>query len=296
MIALIVNPISGKGKALKRLPEIAEYLKRNNESFDVFISQYKGEALKIAKEIVEARKYDKVIVAGGDGTINEVSQHLVGTDIPLLPLPLGTGNDFVKYIYPFQKFDTILEKRLSSNKVLEVDVGVVESQGFKRFFVNGMGIGFDSVVLNNMKKIKLLKGDFLYTSAVLWTFITYKGMDLIVSIEEGGNSFSGKFLLFNVGNGQYLGGGFRLFPKASLKDGLLDVSIIGPLRPMRFFTNFYKAFKGKHIYLPEVTYFKTDKLKISSDKTFSFQLDGELFTDFNEIKVFSKNQALKVII
>ncbi len=295
MIAIIVNPVSGKGRALSRLPEIIEYLNRNNESFDVFISQYKGEALKIAKEIVASGKYDKVIVAGGDGTINEVSQHLVGTDIPLLPLPLGTGNDFVKYIYPFQKFNTILEKRLSSSGVVEVDVGVVESQGFKRFFVNGMGIGFDSVVLDNMKKIKLLKGDFLYTSAVLWTFITFKGTELTVNEGED-NSFCGKFLLFNVGNGQYLGGGFRLFPKASLKDGLLDVSIIGPLRPMRFFTNFYKAFKGRHVYLPEVTYFKTEKLNIKSDKPFSFQLDGELFSNFKEIKVSSMPNALKVVI
>jgi diacylglycerol kinase (ATP) len=296
MIALIVNPKAGRGNALTKLPEVEKIIRKLGLAYEVFITNAPGEATRMAKEIKDSGKFGKILILGGDGTINEVTQALVGSELPILPLPLGTGNDFVKFFYPRQKYDTILEKHVLSEKTLSIDVGLLEGENIKRYFINGMGIGFDSEVLNNMKKIKLLKGDFLYTSAVLLTFLQFKGTELEVFLNNGKTSFSGRFLLFNVGNGQYLGGGFRLFPKASLRDGKLDISIIGPLRPMRFFTNFYKAFKGRHITLPEVTYLKSDVITVRSNNPFNLQLDGELAQDLRNIKITVKPASLKVVI
>jgi YegS/Rv2252/BmrU family lipid kinase len=295
MIAVIVNPRAGRGKAISNLPEVENILREFSLDYEVFFTSGPGNATEIARELRKSGKVKKIVVAGGDGTINEVIQALVGSKVPILPVPLGTGNDFAKFFYPHQKFDTVLENHLLSNAEEEIDLGVLETGTSERYFINGMGIGFDSEVLNNMKRIRLLKGDFLYTSAVLWTFLTFSGTELKVSI-NGGHSFGGRFLLFNVGNGQYLGGGFKLFPKASLSDGLLDVSIIGSLRPMRFFTNFYKAFKGKHITLPEVSYMKASVISIKSETPFSLQLDGEFATELNDIKIRVLRRVLKVVL
>ena len=295
MIALIVNPRAGRGNAFLKLPHVEKIVKKFGISYEVFITSGPGDATKLGERIKDSGKFEKILILGGDGTINEVIQALVGSEIPILPLPLGTGNDFVKFFYPRQRYDTVLERHLLSDRTDKIDVGLLESENLKKYFINGMGIGFDSEVLNNMKKIKLLKGDFLYTSAVLLTFLQFKGTNLEVSLDNGKISFAGKFLLFNVGNGQYLGGGFRLFPEASLKDGKLDISIIGPLRPMRFFTNFYKAFKGKHITLPEVSYIKSEIINVKSDTPFSLQLDGELAQNLTSIKVSVRPAALKVV-
>ncbi|MDI6850809.1 MAG: diacylglycerol kinase family lipid kinase [bacterium] len=296
MIALIVNPRAGRGKAFSELPNVEKFVKKFEIPYEVFITSGPGDATKLSEEIKGSGKFEKILILGGDGTVNEVIQALVGSEIPILPLPLGTGNDFVKFFYPRQKYDTVLERHLLSDRTARIDVGFLESENLKRYFINGMGIGFDSEVLNNMKKIRLLKGDFLYTSAVLLTFLQFKGTNLEVSLDNGEISFAGKFLLFNVGNGQYLGGGFRLFPEASLRDGKLDISIIGSLRPMRFFTNFYKAFKGKHITLPEVTYIKSEIITVKSNVPFNLQLDGELAQNLTSIKVSVRPATLKVVV
>ncbi len=296
MDAVIANPLAGRGKVHKKLEEVKKILNDLDLDYEIYQTEKPGQAIDFAKKVLDSGKYKRIIILGGDGTINEVIQPLVGSDIQILPIPLGTGNDFVKFFYPYMKYDTILQQKGHSFDSKAVDVGLVEYGKSKRYFINGMGIGFDAEVLNRMKGIKLLKGDFLYTTAVLWTFLSFKGIEVEVVTKEKLSPFRGKFLLFNVGNGSYLGGGFKLFPKAKVDDGLLDVSLIETVSPLRFFTNFYKAFKGKHLALREVHYFKTTGFHLISREPLSIQLDGELIKDVDELKISILKRSLQVII
>jgi YegS/Rv2252/BmrU family lipid kinase len=295
MDAIIANPRAGRGRVQKKLKEVEAILGSLGLRYKLYITEKPGQATEYSKEILNSGKFDRIIILGGDGTINEVIQPLVGSDVPILPLPLGTGNDFVKFFYPFMKYDSLLAKKAFSNSSKAIDVGVVQSGNIKRFFVNGMGIGFDAEVLNTMKKIKFLRGDFLYTTAVLWTFLNFTGFQINAEIKGEVDFVSGRYLLFNVGNGRYLGGGFKLFPVAQIDDGLLDVSIIDSVRPMKFFTNFYKAFKGKHVTLKEVHYFKGSELRIIAKSPLNIQVDGELISGLKEITISIQRRALRVI-
>lgn len=296
MDAVIANPLAGRGRVYKKLEEVKKILNDLDLEYEIFQTERPGQAIDYAKEVLNSGKYRRIIILGGDGTINEVIQPLVGSNIQILPIPLGTGNDFVKFFYPYMKYDTILQEKGHSFKSKAVDVGVVEYGKSRRYFINGMGIGFDAEVLNKMKRIKFLKGDFLYTTAVLWTFLSFKGIELEAEMQGIGGPVRGKFLLFNVGNGRYLGGGFKLFPKAKIDDGFLDVSLIETVRPFRFFTNFYKAFKGKHLVLREVHYFKTTEIHLVPHEPLSIQLDGELIREVQELKISVLKSSLQVVI
>jgi len=172
----------------------------------------------------------------------------------------------------------------------------METAGMKRYFINGMGIGFDSEVLKNMKKIKLLKGDFLYTAAVIMTFFKFKGLKLKVTLNKIKKTLEKHFLLFNVGNGQYLGGGFRLFPRAKLTDHLMDISMVTPVGVLEFFGSLLKAFKGTHIYRKEVSYLKDSEILIESDNPLVLQVDGELIEGVKWLKLKVVPSCLKVSI
>ncbi|RLG00853.1 hypothetical protein DRN58_02920 [Thermococci archaeon] len=295
MVSLILNPKAGRGKAEKHLPEVLKILDVKNIKYDLYRTEYRGHATEIARKIVNQNP-EKVLVLGGDGTINEVIQAFVSTNISLLPLPLGTGNDFVKYLYPRKKFDTVLKEKINSDKSIKIDLILMETQGMKRYFINGMGIGFDSEVLKNMEKIKLLKGDFLYTAAVIMTFFKFKGLKLKVTLNKIKKRLEKHFLLFNVGNGQYLGGGFRLFPRAKLTDHLMDISMVTPVGVLEFFGSLLKAFKGTHIYRKEVSYLKDSEILIESDNPLVLQVDGELIEGVKWLKLRVVPSCLKVSI
>jgi len=295
MVSVILNPKAGRGKAERHLPEVLKILEEKDVKYNLYRTEYQGHATEIVEKIINQNP-EKLLVLGGDGTINEVIQALAGSEISLLPLPLGTGNDFVKYVYPRKKFDTILKEKIKSNKSIKIDLILLESTGLKRYFINGMGIGFDSEVLKNMKRIKLLKGDFLYTAATILTFFKFKGLRLKVTLNNMKKTLEKHFLLFNVGNGQYLGGGFRLFPLAKLTDHLMDISMITPVGVVEFFGSLLKAFKGTHIYRKEVSYLKDSEILVESKNPFVLQVDGELIEGIKWLKLRVIPSCLKVSI
>jgi len=295
MVSVILNPKAGRGKAERYLPEVLKILEEKDVKYNLYRTEYQGHATEIVEKIINQNP-EKLLVLGGDGTINEVIQALAGSEISLLPLPLGTGNDFVKYVYPRKKFDTILKEKIKSNKSLKIDLILLESTALKRYFINGMGIGFDSEVLKNMERIKLLKGDFLYTAATILTFFKFKGLRLKVTLNNMKKTLEKHFLLFNVGNGQYLGGGFRLFPLAKLTDHLMDISMITPVGVVEFFGSLLKAFKGTHIYRKEVSYLKDSEILVESKNPLVLQVDGELIEGIKWLKLRVIPSCLKVSI
>ena len=225
-IGLFVNSYAGKGRAYREFDGVLSKLEEMGYKISLGILKKFGEGFKVLKNLL-SRGIDLLITIGGDGTINEAINLLVFKKIPLLPLPFGTGNDFVKYLYKDKKWYEILEE-VFSRRVLKVDfidVGYVKYDNKKRFFVNGFGIGFDAYVARAIRKIPFLSGDILYFLGVLLAFIGFRNPYYKVFVDD---RLVGKdrFMICGVGCGQYLGGGFRLFPHASLKDGLLDIDLI----------------------------------------------------------------------
>ena len=213
----IVNPTAsrGKGKSVGIWLE-NECLKRNLD-FDLTYTIKPGDAKDIAAKSIG--KFEKVVAVGGDGTLQEVINGSINSKSINGIIPVGTGNDFVRAakipIDPAKALDLLIEGNTNL-----IDVGKINNLVFH----NGVGIGFDAIVVDESLKIKNLRGQAVYLLAIFKSLKNYKAP--LIQLNYNNNSITNKFLLITVGNGISLGGGIKLTPFASIYDGLLDLNII----------------------------------------------------------------------
>ncbi len=268
-IKFIVNPTAGKGKAQIARTMIEEKLENyNDHSFSFEETSCPGDATRITREAI-AKQYDIVVSVGGDGTVNEIIQGLVGSDIKLGIIPAGSGNDLAKSVGIPKDIHSALSLVLASN-VQEIDVGRVNEQ----YFINVAGIGFDVEVLNQLESIrKFFSGTLAYVLSVLKTLISYKFKNVTLILDD--QQIEREILLVAIGNGRYYGGGMMITPSALVDDGYFDICIINKLSKLRILKLFPTIFKGTHIHEPEVECFRAKRVKIVSEDI-AINCDGEI--------------------
>ena len=152
------------------------------------------------------------------------------------------------------------------------DVARFSTNGEEKHYVNILGLGFITDVLEAGLKIKFL-GNFSYTLAVLYQMIFLKKFKM--RIEADGKLFEGKNIFIEVSNTRYTSN-FLMAPEASFDDGYLDVTILNPVSRLRMLGYFPSIFSGKHIYKKEVKTFKAKKIRIETEVPVSLSPDGEL--------------------
>ena len=202
MYNFILNPIAGKGKALKAMEKIEQYLTQNNIAYSVRRTEYPAHAVEIARELSE--KGENVIAAGGDGTVNEVLNGIADFDKCALGIiPCGTGNDFSKFIgipkNPVEAVKKILEGQPLYTDFLQVN-------GKRVINVTGNGNGRrDCLSLRDQTQGKF---NLLSLIRVLLKFGWYK-----FKIKIDDNRQEKVKMLVAACNGKYFGGGMPIsFP------------------------------------------------------------------------------------
>src|SRR5512141_640287 len=200
----ILNPYAGRGSAQKLVEPLGKALRERGIPHDLVLTTRAGEASEIARNA----RGEVVVAVGGDGTVNEVANGLLGSGKTLGVLPAGNGNDFVKNIGSGQGIPEAID-RLSRGTVKLIDVGTVEclvapnssgSADPKRYFVNGVGIGFDAAVAAKTREIKYLTGILLYLAAVFQMLGKHKSPLFTIRF-DGGEAAASKPLLIAIGNG-----------------------------------------------------------------------------------------------
>ena len=268
-ICFIVNPASGGHTAGKHFAKLQAFINSAGVNYSVVYTQKPNEAGKLAKDAI-AGGTTCIIAVGGDGTISEVAQELIYTNIPLGILPFGTGNDFVRMLnLPTNSEDALYD--IFHNQPRPVDAATANG----RVFINVGGFGFDVHVLHKTKRLKqFIKGNLGYVLGLIATLFTYKTYNITVTTPS--EQFRTTALITAVGNGRYFGGGMPITPKANITDGLLDVCIIKGMP-------FYKTLKilslfakGKHIESPLTMYFNATEITIESTPNDFAQIDGEI--------------------
>ena len=292
LLGIIANPVAGKGRVERILPRIKKFMDEKSVPYILKISQYPGHSRQLLKELVK-ENIDAVIALGGDGTINEIANSILEYRIPLGLIPMGSGNDYAKMIYPDISWKALLIS-FSNAKIKYHDVGEVHVKNERLIFVNGLGIGFDTEVVKNLSRIKFLRGDLLYLASVLLTFREYRPVKLRIEWDE--NKVEKKILLCTIGCGKYLGGGFNLHPEADVEDGIFELSIIEEVGSFKFLTTIPKVFKGTHLNEKKVFYTKGKEISIKG-KHFYFQMDGELYKEpVEEINISILPKILPILI
>ncbi|GEN33693.1 diacylglycerol/lipid kinase family protein [Aneurinibacillus danicus] len=278
MVIFIVNPVSGNGRGKKIWSQLESVLEERQIVYTVHFTKGPKHATFLAKEILKVSKVEAVIVVGGDGTLHEVAQGLIGTHIPLGCIPAGSGNDFARAFRISTNSTKALDMLLSS-KPYKIDVAQINDG----FFVNGAGIGFDGAVarMTNESKIKcwlnrMKLGRLAYVIIALRLLCTFRPIALTLTI-DGKHYFYNNVWLIAVSNIPFYGGGMSICPDAMYDDGLLDLCIVSNINRFHFLRSLVKVFKGKHTSEPGVIMMRGRKISVQSKKTLPIHTDGECY-------------------
>lgn len=216
-ILFIVNPISGFGLGWEipyRIRHIAAY---KHIEYNIRFTEYAGHA----KEIVEQAKtqnYTHIIAAGGDGTVNEIGTALMGTGIAFGVISLGSGNGFARHLGFSQMMNKALKQILKSETT---NVDVVEINGL--YSLNVSGFGFDAEVAHFFNTMKI-RGIFSYIYSIVRMWFSYPGKRYRFHIN--GKTWEEDCFVLSVANSSQYGNNASIAPKASLRDGLVDICIL----------------------------------------------------------------------
>lgn len=268
----IINPVAGKGKGLGLIKVIEEIFKESKDEYIIEITKYVGHATEIVKSYVKEDRY-RIYSVGGDGTLNEVLNGMVGSSSSLAVIPSGTGNDFIRSICDNYKDEDLLKNTIYGEEK-EVDLGTVN----ERYFINISSIGIDAEVVYNaraFKKLPFVKGGLAYILSIFYTVIKFKNNKMSIHID--GKDYSNDILLIAVANGSYYGGGMHVAPKASPFDNLFDICLIRPISRINILRLFPKLIKGVHENIKEVSFYKCKSINIKSENEMSINIDGEVF-------------------
>jgi len=280
----IVNPVAGKGKTVKRIPEIREYCESRSLSYEIKTTDHPGHATEIARAYSSSQAL-RIYSVGGDGTLNEVLNGMAGSGSSLAVIPCGSGNDFIRSVVGAKIPEDIIPLTIGGSEQL-IDYAKVND----KYFINIMSLGFDAEVAyqtGHFKNLPLISGETAYVLGILTTIAICKYEHMTLKIDD--DEFSGKYLLAAVGNGQYYGGGMHALPEAVIDDGLFDICFVEPKRRSQILRLFPQYMKGLHGSIEGVHFRRSKKVEITLDKPIPLNCDGEILkADKAVLEMFHK--------
>jgi YegS/Rv2252/BmrU family lipid kinase len=261
---IILNPAAHSDRAQRKRAQV-ESLARDCV---VCATTRTGEAELMARRGIE-EGFEKIVAAGGDGTVNEVVNGLAGTSATLGLLPIGTMNVFATELgLPTHDLELCWDI-IQADTTRAVDL----PKANQKFFVQLAGVGLDAqVVKETSNQLKRSFGPVSYLISAV-QIAARKPPRLFIQSEDA-TIDEGSFVL--VGNGRLYGGPFPFFKHAVIDDGLLDVIVFKRLGYLEIIKYLQDVIFSSDIRVPEIEYFQTRRLRVESEEDVPVELDGEL--------------------
>lgn len=286
-LTLIINPISGTLSKKGVARWVPEHLRRMGFDVDVEFTRGPGDATRIAREAADAGAFG-VLACGGDGTVNEVATGLIGTDTALGILPAGSGNGLARHIgIPI---DIRRSLRIIGESLIEAcDYGTVNGRPFFCTF----GVGFDAAVSHRFS-LKHRRGLMTYISSAIDEFIQYHPQAYRIIVD--GTVMTERAFLVVICNASQYGNNAFIAPAASIRDGMLDVTIV---HEGNFVTHALSGLEmmtgviGNH---GKIRTFRTNHLRIERDDATVTHIDGDPAELPRNLDIECHPHALKVFI
>lgn len=280
---VIINPNAGHGKGQIDWSEISVLLSKYKIDYREVFTVARRHAIAIAREGI-ASGFRKIIVVGGDGTMNEVvngvftQENCPTTDITLAMITVGTGNDWGKlFSIPLHYEKSI--QIISEQKVRLQDAGIVYYYNGtvrdRRYFINIAGLGFDAVVVKrtNIQKDRGRKSQAAYLLNLLKSLLFYSHTSTSVDID--GKIIRNDVFTISIGIGRFSGGGMMQTPKAIPDDGLFDITIIKKMRKGEVVRSLKMLYDGSILDHPKIEGYTGKDILIDSDPLIHVEADGE---------------------
>lgn len=242
--------------------------KLSGHEVDFHETKSAGDAARISSDILQGDSIRYIMVAGGDGTLNEAIQPLIGSSVVVVPIPAGTGSDFCKTL----GIDSVESavNAVNSGKVIAADTVMCKWDEIQRYFVNILEIGFGASVMSRVNASER-KGQGVFRRSVMRQLISLKNYPVTVEID--GRRFEMVSPEIIIANGKYFGGGMLASPESSISDGLADVHIIGKLGRYSLLRRFSRLIDGTYVSDHDVSNFSSRKIVVRGGAP--VEMDGE---------------------
>lgn len=288
----IINPISGKGR--RRKPE--KTIAKINATYAGAGCEYeirlwdKRERIDELIRDAKAEGFEAVIAAGGDGTINEIGQRLVGTGIALGVIPLGSGNGFARHLGFSTRTTKALGQLLTANSV-EIDSG--DFGGVP--FINNAGIGIDAEVAQQFSIAKT-RGLKTYVKLASRAFFNFKTFDIELVV-DGKREYQLKdLMLIDITNGSQWGGGAKIAPLSTLSDGWMEAIILEKSSLLSVPRLIKLLFQGKLYRHPKIKMIRGQHFEIRRQEKGNAHVDGEAIKLGSKIKAMVHVKSVKLLV
>lgn len=277
---LIYNRHSGRKWWASRKPtvsleEIKDLLTRYQIPFDEFPTKSKDDAYELGKNSIK-EGYKTVIVAGGDGTVGEVANSLVHSDITLGVLPLGSYMNIAKMLSVPRDLEQAVQL-IKIGRKRKIDVGSIISVNGEKlekpsYFIESIGMGLEAEVHQHFNALE--KGDYRALSAIWKTLFNYYGYPAEIIVDEV--SFKTKATLVAIANGPYTGASFVIAPDAKLNDHRLTVSLFS-MTKFELFRYFYHIFPIGKAEKRKIKMYQAKNVRIITRRPRLVHADARLF-------------------
>ena len=274
-ICCIVNPVSGLKKSLKVYYEAKNYFEKFNFCTSLFVSEYPNHIKDYVSQI-DKNTFDRLIVFGGDGTINEVVNGLQNSNnlqsFKLGIVPTGSGNSVAHDTGLLDIEDSI--QKCVGNDYMKMDVNQVDFDSFSRLSVSVLGWGMFSFGNIRAEKLRLL-GPIRYDVASIITLLENKVHKAEIQVDGEHKMLECAFI---VGcNSKHTGKGMIVAPRGGFADKKIDLITVGKnVNRFQVFEVFQKVYKGTHIDLPFVENIKVDSFSIDPGEMSFYNIDGDI--------------------
>jgi diacylglycerol kinase (ATP) len=283
-IAFIVNPHAAAGSAGRTWSTISALARDRLGAFSTYLTTGPGDGIRLTRQALSDGA-EIIVCVGGDGTLNEVVNGLMGEDGPLRPgiavgfIARSTGCDLIKTVSIDRKLERAMDI-IKNGHTRILDLGRIRYQGRHsnlsyRYFHNIASFGLGGEVDERVNRTTKALGGFLsFIGATLVSLLKYDKKRIHLKVDD---VFDEEVNVWNiaVANGQYHGGGMLVAPRAQVDDGLFHVTVIGDLTLPQVFLNLPKLYNGKIYEVAKVRSFSGKRVEASSDQKVLLDVDGE---------------------
>ncbi|HKV40740.1 MAG TPA: diacylglycerol kinase family protein [Blastocatellia bacterium] len=284
----IINPVSGRGSALRTWAECREQLTRMSANIGTHLTTGPGDATEATRRALLGG-YDQIVIVGGDGTLNEaVNGYLDKSGRPINPaarlaiLPGGTGSDFRRSVGITSRSRAI--QAILGDRAIRIDAGSIHhgnhnGESVSRFFLNVVSFGLGGAVsafVNrwNGRVPRWVSGHAVFSAAALAGLKDFRSRSVTLTLDEDKEIRIQSNLLV-VANGSFAGGGMMLAPNAKLDDGLFDVVMTHEATRFDVVRELSRIRSGGYIKNPKVSQIRTTGVRVGSNDPMAIDIDGE---------------------
>jgi len=266
---VIVNPNSKPRKLKKHLKKALRILKQNGFRLSVYFTKGEGEVLpKVAEAIQQG--FTAIIIAGGDGSVNEAINGMVGKTATLGMLPFGGSNVLGRELkIPMNPIEAA--RVIARRNTRKIDLGRVQG----RYFSMMASCGYDAYAISRTsRRIKKIIHRYAYLWAGIKDFMGYRPTEVTLVLDNGKVVEKGTLVV--VSNTHFYGGSHEVTPFAEVDDGFLDICIYKGKWQLGLVHFALNVLSKKHLQLKNVHYYRIQKVYMTAEKPTLLQVDGDL--------------------